>query len=240
LFSDGERYFIEKDSLGLTELPYEEAVQTIDGQRFASPSTKHIGLLNYYLQDAPNIKGQIERVKKPNRDNLVKLAENYHNAVCKDEICLIYERQPPSVMVFIELAAAYAAYKYPGSGYESSFSKGIIFHISSPRTNERLFFRVGIMSTTVPHEEGTTSSNRISFHAEYMTVHKRINPRISYGTNSYNDFRGTVSLSTGVLIKLGNKLYTSISPELEFNRNKFIFPKGMVGYNVQASLSVKL
>jgi len=77
----GGHYYIDKEDVRLTEIPYEEGIKYVDNKQVFYESTKHIGFLKYYMQDAPELQTRIQSVKKPDHQNLIKLAEDYHNAV---------------------------------------------------------------------------------------------------------------------------------------------------------------
>lgn len=48
----GDHYFLEKEGTKIIEIPYEEGIRYKDDVPYFYKSTKHIGLLNYYMQDA--------------------------------------------------------------------------------------------------------------------------------------------------------------------------------------------
>ena len=96
----GDHYYIEKDDVKLMKLPYEEGIEYIDDKRVFYESTKHIGFLTYYMKDVPELQSKIQSVKKPEHRNLIKLAENYHNAVCEEEKCIIYEKPLSFIKIF--------------------------------------------------------------------------------------------------------------------------------------------
>ena len=101
---DGNHYYIEKEGEGLTEIPYNESIKYDEEmqKRYLYQSNAHYGVLNYYMRDASDFQNQIKAIKKPNHDNLIKLAENYHKKVCIDEECIIYEKKLPFVKFSIE------------------------------------------------------------------------------------------------------------------------------------------
>lgn len=57
-------------------------------------STQHIGILKYIFRESAEISKQAETVEL-NRKALVDIAHDYHNEVCKDEACIIYEKEKP-------------------------------------------------------------------------------------------------------------------------------------------------
>ncbi|WP_016775860.1 hypothetical protein [Anaerophaga thermohalophila] len=80
---NGDHYYLDKEDVKLTEIPYEEGIKYIDDKQVFYESKKHIGLLNYFMQDAPEFQSRIQSLKKPEHQTLIKLAEDYHNAVCE-------------------------------------------------------------------------------------------------------------------------------------------------------------
>ncbi|MCG8700397.1 MAG: hypothetical protein MI922_20250, partial [Bacteroidales bacterium] len=139
-FERKEHYFLEKDSLQLVEIPYEEVVKEIDNRRYLKQSTQHVGFLTYYMQDAPSIQSSIQKLDKPEHVGLIKLAEEYHNAVCKDEKCVIYEKKPPFFKVNVETVAGMVKYMDDEVLKDKYyFQGGVMAHLWLLRTNEKIY-----------------------------------------------------------------------------------------------------
>lgn len=83
----GDHYYMDKTTQGLVELVYEKGVEYIEDRRVFVETTRHIGLLNYYMQDAPELRERINSINKPSHQSLISLAEDYHNIICKGEEC---------------------------------------------------------------------------------------------------------------------------------------------------------
>ena len=98
----GDHYFIEKEGIGITEIPYEEGIKYSNNKSYFYQSTKHLGILNFYMQDAPDFQPRIARIGKPEHYNLIKLAEDYHNSVCKDVKCIVFEKEVPLLKTAFE------------------------------------------------------------------------------------------------------------------------------------------
>ncbi len=101
-FYDNEQdyYFIEKDSTGLVELSNEpleinvsksDQYRTTDGKLYSVESEKYKGVLRYFYQDDPALSSQIDYSRFGNK-SLIKITENYHNHVCADQKCIVYEK----------------------------------------------------------------------------------------------------------------------------------------------------
>ena len=108
----GDHYYIDKDGLGITELLYEEGVKSVnlhktvyentETEEIMFNTTKHIGYLKVYMQDYPEIFSKIESLQKPDQAPLIRLAEKYHNGVCPDEMCVVYEKKLPLIHFALE------------------------------------------------------------------------------------------------------------------------------------------
>jgi hypothetical protein len=75
---NGAHYFIDKEGIKITEIPYEEGIKYVDGRKVFYESTKHIGFLSTYMKDAPELQSRIQAIKRPEYEVLIKLAEDYH------------------------------------------------------------------------------------------------------------------------------------------------------------------
>jgi hypothetical protein len=97
---NGNHYYLEKDSSGIVEIPYETGIKYNENIPYTYNSNKHIGVLNAYMHDAPDLKSSITNIGEPGHKNLIRLAENYNNEMCKDEPCIIYEKNNPALNIF--------------------------------------------------------------------------------------------------------------------------------------------
>ncbi len=98
------------------------------------------------MQDAPNFQPRIQSLKKPEHQNLIKLAEDYHNAVCEGEKCIIYEKSAPLLKILPELVAGVIKYSNVEDLNDKFYMHaGIIGHIWMTRTSEKMNFRTGVL-----------------------------------------------------------------------------------------------
>jgi hypothetical protein len=155
----GDHYYLDKDNSRIIEMPFEEGIKYKDETPYLYKSTKHIGILKAAMQDAPKLIKRIEKLEKPDHRKLVKLAEDYHNSVCKDESCIIYEKKVPIFKISFEpaLGIAHSQAKAYGEGFnpetgmnyfdKNYYQAGILFQSWIPRVSEKIFFRSGIIYT---------------------------------------------------------------------------------------------
>ena len=181
----GDHYFIEKDDMPLIEMPYEESIQKIDGKQYFYTTKAHFGILNYYMQDAPEIvQNRIGKLKQPEHKNLIKLAKEYHYAVCTNgEQCIIFEKKLPLVKVAVDVAGGMEYFRTD----ISSFTGGVLLNFWMPRTNEKLYFRTGLLYSKYKDTYKDMSQEHLKIYKiplmiEYIYPKSVIRPKFAYGT----------------------------------------------------------
>jgi len=233
---DGEHYYLDKEDIKLTEIPYEEGIKYVDNKQVFYESTKHIGLLNYFMQDAPEFRSRIQSLKKPNHKNLIKLAEEYHNVVCEGNKCIIYEKKQPLLKVNLEGLAGVINYKNTeGIVDKFYFQRGIIAHFWMPRTNEKIYFKTGLLYSQ-PEIDGVKKTHiKVPTHLGYLAPNSfRIRPSISIGLLS-------PSYSGGVAIKINKKINLGVQSWVNFRYDKVPFiPSQLFNYSILGSLYIEL
>ena len=212
---DEDHYYIEKEGLGLAEIPYVEGTKEKEGLDYLYQSTRHIGVLTYYMQDAQGLQPEILKLKKPDHDNLITLAKDYHNAVCKDDKCIIYAKKMPLFKVGFEAVIGHMFVDEYMFGKYNFQQAGIFAHIWMPMVNENLFLKTGIIfpvgktkysadSGSIPSQGDSLLSGLVSFQIEYVYPHGIIRPKFAIGTNL--PFL-TIDLTPGVNVKLTKWLF---------------------------------
>jgi len=214
-----DHYYIEKDSLGFAEIPYKEEYKVKDQQEYLSKSTRHIGLLNYYMQDANGLQQEILNLKKPGHHNLITLATDYHNAVCNGDKCIIYEKRLPPFKVGLEFTGGMLFIKDPILGNYKFSQAGIIAHIWMPMISENLFLKTGVLLETgvllkpAEYPDQVLSGTQIPIQVEYVYPHGIIRPKFAVGTNL--PFM-SLDMTPGVNIKLTKWLSLSANFNMGF------------------------
>lgn len=229
----GDHYFLEKEDDKLIELPYEEEIRNKDGMSYLYRSNRHIGILNFYMQDAPALQSRIASMKRPEHDNLIKLAEVYHNTVCNDRACIVYEKKLPLLKVDLEVVGGIISFQnLVAYNNTSSFQGGVLMHFWMPRTNEKLFLRTGVLYSTVTTAVygEKSGSYKIPLQIEYVYPKGFLRPKVAYGINFYTLFEQTVSIMGGINLKLHRSLYLSANYDIDFMRSDavFLIPKSSI------------
>lgn len=208
--SEGDHYYIEKKGLGLSLLPYEEGIRYINNKPYEYQSTQHMRILRDYTQDAPELRNRIRSLKKPGYHNLTKLAEEYQNAVSRDEKCTIYAKKIPLINLSFEPVVGMVKYN---SSDKYKVEPGIFVYLWAPHTNEKLYFKTGVIYNRLTTEAENVDIYKIPFQIQYLYPSGIVRPKLSLGFNFY-----TVKLSD-----FNNKTYTlSINAGLNYPVSKNI------------------
>ncbi len=233
----GDHYYLDKENVRLTEIPYEEGIKYVDDKQVFFETTKHIGLLNYYMQDAPEIQSRIQNVKKPEHKNLIKLAEYYHNAVCEGEKCIIYEKKQPFLKVNLEAVAGVVNFEnVEDLNDKYYFQSGVIAHFWMPRTNEKIYFKTGFLYSQVEQYGESKNYIKIPIHIGFLAPNSyRIRPSFSIGLLS-------PSYSGGLVVKISNRINIGIQSWVNFfpNDNLFLIPDKLLNYSILGNLYIEL
>jgi len=246
------RYFIEKDSVGLTELPYEKSIKYNEQGEYEYVSREHIGILNYYLKDAPGIQTQIQNIHKPDHQNLIRLMKLYYKTVCKDVKCIEYEKYSPAIRIALEPTFAFVRYR-EASLTVSEFGGHAYFWL--PRTSEKLYFKTGFIVQPVSYMNEKFVFYRIPLQFQYLYPSKIFIPKISYGLNiilsDYDRETGslyinhTLSINPGFMYKLRNSIYASFNLNTDFTPLTDLFKYkslkfNLISYSVEVGIYFKI
>lgn len=229
---DGDSYFIEKDGSSLTRLPYDEGETFVGNKRAFYKTTKHIGLLNYYMGDAPELQTKIYEFGEPTHQNLIKLAEEYHNIVCDGDRCIIYEKKEPAIKVNFELVSGIINFENIVDLEDRNYwQNGLLAHFWLPRSNEKMYFKTGLLYSRPVQHNAYKTHIKIPLHFGYMAPSTyRVRPSASIGILS-------PSYSAGVSVKISKHLLIGVQGWANFNYEKmFWIPTKLNNYSVLGSI----
>ncbi len=234
----GDHYYLDKEGVKLTEIPYEEGIKYVEDEPRYYESKKHIGLLNYYMQDAPEFQSRIQSLKKPEHKNLIKLAEDYHNAVCEGEKCIIYEKKQPFIKVNLEGVVGIVNFENVDDINDKYyFQSGIIAHFWMPRTNEKIYFKTGFLYSQVEDTDGEKYGYiKIPTHIGYLAPKTyRIRPSVSIGLLS-------PSYSGGISVKINKRINLGVQSWVNFFPNDKVpwIPSQLFNYSILGNLYIEL
>jgi hypothetical protein len=218
---NGDHYFIEKPGYGLVELPYKEEIRYKENSytTYFYHSTKHIGILNYFLSDAPDFKSSIEAIKTPNHKDLSKLTEKYQKKVCKNEPCIIYEKKISYIRLSLEPLVGFSKYKKSYFDFQNVNEYGANIFLWMPRGNEKLYFKTGFIYGV----SDTLNFFKFPLQFQYLYPHGRFRPKLCIGTSFYTvnyseqkNYFNLLYLGSGFIYKIYKTVYLSTNINSEF------------------------
>jgi len=255
----GDHYYFEKEGNKLREIRYTEKIIEKNGKKYVYKSTTHKGILNNYMLDAPKMKASIESIIKPTHQNLIKLAKNYHNEVCKDDVCIVYEKQLKPIKFAIEPVFGILQYGKVGLSdnvaYENdknTIQLGTYLYIWLPRTNENIHFKTGLVYQK--WVDGRVNNNladvyKLPLQLQYLFPNKKLRPRAHLGFNfytikysTYNDFLNSLEAGLGINYEISNSVSISANINTEVTPLTYIIDNifGVVSYSFQMGVYIAL
>lgn len=240
------RYFLDKTDISLTEIPYTEKIIERDGKSFQYESKSHQGLLSYHLEDAPKLKSKISNMVKPDHKNLIQLGKAYHEQVCEDGTdCIVYEKKHNSLKLSVELVSRFAQYK----NSDLIPQIGAFVHIR-PSRSEKLYIKTGVNIFSIKDDNVRLATYfMIPLQIGYIYPNGRVRPRVSIGTNIWlqqSDFlvgrpiNFTSTLEGGCNIQLTNKLFISVTADVEYFTKVLFVPNDLLAYSGRLGLFFNL
>lgn len=166
---NGGHYFVDDESGNLHELKNEEK-EIIKGDiKYQKQKKEYLGVLAYTFRESPAILKKIGTVNLSHK-SLINIANEYHNEICSDEECIIYQKKPPkikssfgftiglsgqSIIPTGEFSDELYFMKNSQFGFEISPSIGFYYKVNIPFVNENLYFqyegtysRISLKTTT--------------------------------------------------------------------------------------------
>lgn len=126
-YKDGNSHFFLEKAGKLYELKNTTIIKDINGTKYYIDVKEYMVMLNTLMKDA-NIQSLIDKSKLDSK-SLIKIAKNYHERVCTDEQCIIYERKsnPIHVNLGFQIGESYNRFNFGDeliSDYSLSSSLG--------------------------------------------------------------------------------------------------------------------
>lgn len=161
-------YFIEKADGKLFELTNEEKEIKLHGRTYLKASKLYIGALKYAFADARQLFPQLNNVKL-DHESLINITKKYHDQVCDDYSCIVYEKQLPAVKFKLGASLALnssvmqfkniALFELLNFDRTTNPALEILLNTAMPRASEKLSFQVsGEFSKAYFHGTGLNSA----------------------------------------------------------------------------------
>jgi hypothetical protein len=224
------QYFIEKEPLGLTELVYSSTIVTdADGIQRQVKSREHNAILSQYTSDYPELRSNAMRIESPTTGTLVSFAREYHEAVCLDRDCIIYEKKKKGDIEFEVLSGVSHVFSNLDNYIpeKTFFTAGFRFNFMLPQASEFLYLGIGLNFNYLYPEkillEKIPQSVTLFGDTIFLRIYEtQFNPKLQLPiTIMYNNHRPGISPVFGLSINLLRKFDFESFCGLNYQRNLF-------------------
>jgi hypothetical protein len=220
----GDHYFLDKEGEDFYELPYEEGIKYVNNKKVYYETKKHVGFLNYFMKETPSLRKKINELGSPSHKNLIKLAEDYHNLVCDETQCVVYETKQPFFKVNYEIISGFTSFSdITELNKNIYYQSGIITHIWMPKASEKVYFKTGIVFTYVLNSK-KEMFYKIPIQIEYVYPKGIFRPTLSYGVNFNPNFYPLTTFDVGVNISIVEHLLVTLGADADFFSKSMLFP----------------
>lgn len=140
-----ERYYIGNEEGRILELSNEFVPVRVGDKVYAKYTNLYIGTLRAFFADRPELFERVDRTSLGHK-SLINITREYHELVCKDQECIIYEKSSMPVKFRVGLVTGVhlmnLTYKEEEENYSGSLGNnyfiGLIARLEAPRRNDRL------------------------------------------------------------------------------------------------------
>lgn len=93
---DGDHYLVEDEEGNLMDLKNDKKIVEIGDTKYLKESRQYVGVLRYAFKKSPTLNKKVENVDLSNK-SLIKIAKEYHQEICSDQECIVYEKNVPKL-----------------------------------------------------------------------------------------------------------------------------------------------
>ncbi len=199
------RYFIEKDG-DIHELLNSEIKIKSDGKTYTKSKKEYIGILNYLFSDA-SVDLKVE-TKNLDTKSIIEVSKKYHENVCPNELCTIYEmpefKLETSFGVFAGVFRNTLDFGYVESGIGSGIILGTRLMIENPFLwSERISISADLTLSSYRRYE--LRSNELHRSITYNGVNYRVYKNGPDTTLNVNLKTYALKIPVSIQYNLGNK-----------------------------------
>jgi hypothetical protein len=185
-------YYAENDTSGIRELIYiNEIVHKKDEGLFKVEKKKYIGLLTVLTSDCISLQSNIENINEPDHKKLIKFGTKYHDLICPEKACVIYEKKMP-LKVKIE---AFTVCNFSILANDHIFqSHGLNVLLSNTKISEKAYIGLGVLYNPVLNINSNsfiTSPFRIPLSINYINPMNGFSPlfSVAFDLNTFGFFQ---------------------------------------------------
>ena len=173
-------YYASKTDSLFADLKYSKEIKYVEGKNIMYESKNYQGILNYFTMDCPELRKDIAKMSYPRYRDLINFANEYHDLICDDYDCVIYEKKMSFSMSVNIVGGFNYSFKDYASDYGLHFpSYGINFLFQNLQVSERYYLGIGVLYDS----EGKYGKKeiRVPLSINYMHPDKKWSPVFSYG-----------------------------------------------------------
>ncbi|WP_321368806.1 hypothetical protein [uncultured Draconibacterium sp.] len=153
------RYFYKTNNDSLIELKNTEFNRKLKGTNYSFDKKEYVGELKYQFRDQPQLFDDIDN-SDLNAKSLIRVSKKYHNLVCPDEDCLVFEDVNRKHSFYIGPAISYISSQYIlNNGNEEAVKRasdlgyGINMRFGkSPSLSPRFSFQLGAVFYDITYQ----------------------------------------------------------------------------------------
>lgn len=244
----GDHFLIDSRDDTLRDLPYHEEIVVQRGIKYLKKPVKHINILKGYFNDSPDIFKSVDKIDVLNAEKLIKTTSEYNSMKGHDSAFVVYFAARPAITLSVEPRIGFLSY-YRGN---SAKEFGGLVYLWLPRSNERLYFKTGVLFSQPTIMKVKYNIIKIPMQFEYLFPDKRIRPRIDIGINYCKANGGeegsgpfyTLAGDAGLLFRIVKKIYFGCNAGFElatsFNPISQNLKLEPFSYSVNTGLYIKL
>ncbi len=186
----GDHYFIDSGDGNLIELKNDTSEVDIDNVRYEKESKQYIGVLKHDFEDAPAVSKEADGITLSHK-SLIKIAKDYHNAVCTSERCIVYEKKIPKLRFSVGIPIGIGFYKIKymsifngssdlhikGPKFKYYPAVGLLFKINMPSLSENIYLQYEILYS---RRSGKCNVNYVGINYRFSSINNTLSFRYEY------------------------------------------------------------
>ena len=244
-------YFIEDKDRKIWELKNQEIRYRMGGKEYSKMSKEFISTLKVLFADYSEIQTEIQEADRSHK-SLISLTKSYHEYVCPDEECIVYEENLPKALYRISPILGVnisminlSQYIYKDFKFENSPSPliGILFNTSIPRFNQKLSLEIGAAFCQNYFASTFSQGDYWKQHYDlYLKTYSLLNNLSFQYTFPTGKLRPFISLGGSLLLHLKQETQLINENESDFEVRSYendyqVLPQSLLGFMVDLGIT---
>lgn len=210
------RYFARKKDTELSEITYQTERIVENDQVSLKESAQHVIALKRMVKDQPSLFERIDQMGSPNAPNLVLLAMAYQKKACPDQVNSKSVKNGIKLSLALEVVGGIVNYVSEENIIDKNYPQfGVVAHLGNARDAGKIFLRTGFLFSNLDQPSGTKGALKIPIQVEYVYPSEKIKPHLALGISIYKPLYQTISLNTGINVKLAKSSFVALNYDLD-------------------------